>query len=244
MSTGMLNSRAGSLFIVSTPIGNMGDLSPRALECLGSVDLIACEDTRHTGLLLSRLGIKKKLAPYNDINARERTPHIIRALSDGHDVALVSDAGTPGISDPAYRVVRAAIDSGFSVYSIPGPTAALSALVVSGLPLDRFVFEGFLPSKGLKRRKSLESLLLEPRTIVLYESPYRIVNLLELILDVFGDREISVSRELTKMYEETVRGKTSCVLAELMEKKPRGEYTVVIRGLGKKGVLNGDIDNL
>ena len=232
--TGMLNSQPGILYIVSTPIGNMSDLSQRAIECLQSVDLIACEDTRHSGLLLSRLGIKKRLVAYNDINERERTPQIIRTLSDGMDVAMISDAGTPGVSDPAYRVVRAAIDSGFSVFSIPGPSAVLAALVVSGLPLDRFIFEGFLPSKGAKRRKSLETLLHEARTIVLYESPYRIIDLLELILSALGDREISVSRELTKLHEETVRGKTSEVLAELKTKKPRGEYTVVLRGIGEK----------
>jgi len=236
----MLNSHSGQLYVVSTPIGNLFDLSPRAIECLHSVDLIACEDTRHTGLLLSRLGVKKKLVSYNDINERERTPQIIRILSEGRDVALVSDAGTPGVSDPAYRVVRAAIDDGFSVTSIPGPSAALAALVVSGLPLDRFVFEGFLPPKGAKRRKSLEALLNEPRTIVLYESPYRIVNLLELILSSLGDRDISVSRELTKLHEETVRGKTSEVLAGIKAKSPRGEYTVVVRGIGKKGMYEGN----
>lgn len=231
----MENPNSGTLYIVSTPIGNMGDLSPRAVECLSTVDVIACEDTRHTGLLLSRLGIKKRMVPYNDINERARTPLIIETLSQGHDVALVADAGTPGVSDPAYRVVRAAVDHGFIVQAIPGPSAVLSALVVSGLPLDRFVFEGFLPSKGMKRVKSLEALKNEQRTIVLYESPFRILNLLEIILSALGDREISVSRELTKLHEETVRGKTSEVFELMKKKKPRGEYTVVIRGLGKRG---------
>ncbi len=240
----MSKTDSGSLYIVSTPIGNMGDLSPRAVECLSSVEMIACEDTRHTGLLLSRLGIKKRLVPYNDINERSRTPLIIQFLSQGHDVALVADAGTPGVSDPAYRVVRAAVDNGFPVYAIPGPSAVLSALVVSGLPLDRFVFEGFLPSKGMKRVKALEALKTEQRTIVLYESPFRLINLLEIILSALGDREISVSRELTKMYEETVRGKASLVLEELKKKKPRGEYTVVIRGLGKRGGDEESADNL
>jgi 16S rRNA (cytidine1402-2'-O)-methyltransferase len=235
---------SGCLFIVSTPIGNLSDLSSRAIECLSSVDLIACEDTRHTGLLLSKLGIKKKLVPYNDINEFVKTPLILKTLSENSNVALVSDAGTPGVSDPAYRVVRAAIDSGYSVISIPGPSAALAALVVSGLPLDKFVFEGFLPSKGAKRRKSLESLIHETRTIILYESPFRIIDLLELIVVVFGDREISVSRELTKMHEETVRGIASSVLEELKLKKPRGEYTVVLRGLGKKGSHEGNSDHI
>ncbi len=232
----MSETSSGVLYIVSTPIGNMGDLPPRAVECLGSVDLIACEDTRHTGLLLSRIGIKNRLVPYNDINENRRTPLIIQTLSSGRDVALVCDAGTPGVSDPAYRIVHAATDAGFTVTSIPGPSALLSALVVSGLPLDRFVFEGFLPSKGMKRTKSLEKLADEERTIVLYESPFRIIDLLEIILSVLGDREISVSRELTKMFEETVRGTVSVVLETMKTKKPRGEYTVVIRGLGKRGV--------
>lgn len=225
----------GCLFVVSTPIGNMGDLSPRAVECLSRVDLIACEDTRHTGLLLSRIGVKNRLIPYNDINERARTPLIIQALADGKNAAIVCDAGTPGVSDPAYRVVRAATEQGFLVYSIPGPSAALAALVVSGLPLDRFVFEGFLPSKGMKRVKGIEALKAETRTIVLYESPYRVVNLLEIILSVMGDREISVSRELTKLHEETLRGTASSVLDAMKKKKPRGEYTVVIRGIGKRG---------
>lgn len=233
--TYMEKSQKGSLFVVSTPIGNMGDLSPRATECLASVELIACEDTRRTGLLLSRLGIKNHLVPYNDINEVARTPLIVQYLNDGRDVAIVSDAGTPGVSDPAYRVVKAAIENGCPVYSIPGASAVLAALVVSGLPLDRFVFEGFLQSKGLKRVKGIEALRNEQRTIVLYESPYRIMNLLEIILSVLGDREISVSRELTKLHEETVRGRVSEVLEEMKKKKPRGEYTVCVRGLGKRG---------
>ncbi len=231
----MENLSQSRLFIVSTPIGNMGDLSPRAVECLSSVSLIACEDTRHTGLLLSRLGIKKRLVSYHEINERARVPRIIEALRDGLDVALVSDAGTPGVSDPAYRLIRAALDSGFSVLGVPGPSALLAALVVSGLPLDRFVFEGFLPQKGAKRLTHLEGLKDEPRTIVVYESPFRIIKLLESILAVMGNREVSVSRELTKLHEETVRGNVSDVLSTLKMKKPRGEYTVVIRGLGKRG---------
>ena len=225
----------GCLFIVSTPIGNMDDLSPRALDCLRSVDLIACEDTRHTGLFLSRLGIKKHLVQYHDINETKRTPFILEKLSSGCDVALVCDAGTPGVSDPAYRIIHAAVEHGIPVLSIPGPSSVLAALVVSGLPLDRFVFEGFLPSRGMKRLKSLETLMNEPRTIVLFESPYRIINLLESVLSVLGEREISVSRELTKLFEETVRGSVSSVLEALKRKKPRGEYTVVIRGIGKRG---------
>lgn len=231
----MDENSCGCLYIVSTPIGNMDDLSPRALELLRSVDLIACEDTRHTGMLLSRLGIKNRLVSYNDINETKRTPLILETIFSCRDVALVCDSGTPGVSDPAYRVVRAAVEHGIPVLSIPGPSAVLAALVVSGLPLDRFVFEGFLPPRGMKRMKSLDALKNEPRTIVLFESPHRIISLLESVLSVFGDREISVSRELTKLFEETVRGAVSSVLETLKRKKPRGEYTVVIRGTGKKG---------
>ena len=228
-------SLPGSLFLVSTPIGNMDDLSPRARSILETADIIACEDTRHTGLLLSRLGIKKRLVSYNDINAEKRLPLLCSCLEDGYDVAVVSDAGTPGISDPAYRIVRAAAGLGIEIISIPGPSAVLAALVVSGLPLDRFVFEGFLPNKGAARLKRIELLKDEQRTLVLFESPHRILRLLEAILDVMGDRLVSVSRELTKLHEETVRGTVSEVLARLKEKKTRGEYTVVLHGAGKTG---------
>jgi len=242
--TSRAKSDLGSLYIVSTPIGNMSDLSQRAVEVLSSVELIACEDTRRTGLLLSRLGIKKRLTQYHDVNERSCAPLFINILSQGHNVAVVSDSGTPGVSDPAYRAVRAAVDAGFPVFSVPGPSAVLAALVVSGLPLDRFVFEGFLPPKGLKREKSLEALKLETRTMVLYESPFRIINLLELILSILGDREISVSRELTKLHEETIRGTVSETLEIMKNKRPRGEYTVVIRGLGKRGCLEKSADHL
>ena len=224
----------GSVYIVSTPIGNMDDISKRALICLESADIIACEDTRRTGLLWSRLGLKKSLISYNDFNARKRLPMLLDHLANGNDVALVSDAGTPGISDPAYRIVRAALDSGVDVISIPGPSAVLAALVISGLPVDRFVFEGFLPQKGAARNKRLEYLINEPRTMVFYESPHRIIKLLTSIQDILGDRDISVSRELTKLHEETVRGSVIEVLELLSLKKPRGEYTVVVRGTGKK----------
>ncbi|MFC1608266.1 16S rRNA (cytidine(1402)-2'-O)-methyltransferase [Candidatus Latescibacterota bacterium] len=230
--------KSGCLYVVSTPIGNLGDLSDRARSCLADVDIIACEDTRHSGKLLSRLGLKKRLVSYNDINAERRLGMLTDHLVNGSDVALISDAGTPGISDPAYRLVRVAVDEGFDVISIPGPSAVLAGLVVSGLPLDRFTFEGFLPPKAGARNKRLESLKSEQRTMVLYESPHRILKLLDAILAVMGNREVSVSRELTKLHEETVRGFVSDVLDRMNEKKPRGEYTVVIRGIGKKGLDN------
>ena len=230
----MKELKKGHLYIISTPIGNMNDISPRAIECFKSVDFVACEDTRHSGLLLSRLGIKKKLLSYNDINALKQTQVLLKYLEQGHDVALVSDAGTPGISDPAYRIIRAAIDAQFEVIAVPGPSAVLSALVISGLPLDRFVFEGFIPQKGARRRNRIEALANEPRTIILFESPHRIIDLLESVLEIFGNREISVSREMTKLHEETIRGNVSDVLETLKTKKLRGEFTVVIRGTGKE----------
>ena len=226
--------KKGHLYIISTPIGNMGDISSRAIDFLKSVEFVACEDTRHSGLLLSRLGFKKKLISYNDINALKKTSVILGHLEKGHDVALVSDAGTPGISDPAYRLICAALDSHCDVTAVPGPSAVLSALVISGLPLDRFVFEGFLPHKAVQRRKRIESLSDETRTIVLFESPHRILDLLENIREILGDREISVSREMTKLYEETIRGHVSDVIETLKTKTPRGEFTVVIRGAGKE----------
>ena len=226
--------KRGTLYIVATPIGNMEDLSPRAAATMQAAAVVACEDTRHTGILCSRLGFKPKYLSYNDINAERRVPALLGVLADGGDVALVSDAGTPGVSDPAYRIVTAAIREGFPVICIPGPTAAVCALVVSGFPLDRFVFEGFLPQKGAKRLKALLALKDEPRTVVIYESPYRIVNLVELIRDHLDDRPVSVSREMTKLHEETVRGPASRVLEQLRAKKPRGEYTVVVRGAEPK----------
>lgn len=227
----MNNSKKGFLFIVSTPIGNLKDISQRAIDCLSSVDIIACEDTRHTGMLLSHLCIRKKLISYNNFNENTKSSFLLSHLENGSDVAVVSDAGTPGISDPAYRIVKLAVDSGFGVFSIPGPSALLSALVVSGFPLDKFVFEGFLPPKGAKRLKHIETLKNETRTIVFFESPHRIINLLDSLLSVFGDRDISVSREMTKIYEETIRGKISFVLETINKSKTRGEYTIVVRGL-------------
>jgi 16S rRNA (cytidine1402-2'-O)-methyltransferase len=226
----MSDIKPGTLYVVATPIGNMDDLSPRAIDCLRTVDVIACEDTRHTGLMCARLGFKKRYISYHGANESSRVESILGILSSGGSVALVSDAGMPGISDPAYRLVHAASAADYPVVCIPGPSAVLAALVVSGFPLDRFVFEGFLPQKGAKREKQLASLLYETRTIVLYESPYRIVNLLELILTVFGDRDVSVSRELTKLHEETIRGPVSAVLDFIKSKKPRGEFTIVVRG--------------
>ena len=231
----MSDKAFGTLYIVATPIGNLEDLSPRAVSILGGVSFVACEDTRRTGKLLKHIGIAARMLSYHEHNEERSASRIVSAIERGEDVAVVSDAGTPGVSDPAYRVIRSALLAGIRVVAVPGASAVLSALVVSGMPLDRFVFEGFLPPKGAKRRGRLESLAEEPRTIVLYESPYRIVALVESVVEVFGEgREISVSREMTKLHEETVRGCATDVLEQLRERKPRGEYTLVIRGTGAR----------
>ena len=219
----------GVLYIVSTPIGNLDDITLRAIRILQGVDLIAAEDTRKTRVLLDHLKITKPLLSYYSYNETRRTPELVKHLSEGKAVALVTDAGTPGISDPAFVLIRAALDGGRRVVPVPGASAVLPALIVSGLPTDRFVFEGFLPVK--KGRKSrLEELSRENRTIVIYESPFRIVKTVEEIHRIFGERKVAVVRELTKKFEEVVRGTTSEVFAELQRKAPRGEYVLVIEG--------------
>jgi 16S rRNA (cytidine1402-2'-O)-methyltransferase len=219
----------GALYIVSTPIGNLDDISRRALAVLQGVDLVAAEDTRKSKFLLDHFSIKKPLLSYHGYNERRRAPELIRKLKDGFSVAVVTDAGTPGISDPAAVVIREAIGEGIPVIPIPGASALLAALVVSGLPTERFVFEGFLPVKK-GRRTRLEQLNQEDRTIVLYESPHRIVRTLEDVLSVLGERRIALVRELTKKFEEVQRGMLSHILATVRQKAVRGEYVLVIEG--------------
>ena len=221
---------AGCLYLVATPIGNLADISERIRETLQSVALIASEDTRHTGRLLQHLGVQTKMTSYHDHNERTKWPVLIEALERGDDVAVVSDAGTPGIADPGWHVVQEAIARDIDVISIPGPTAFVSALIVSGLPVHRFAFEGYAARKPSGRRKRLRELSLEERTMIFYETPHRIMSLLKDIQTILGGRRVSVSRELTKQHEETVRGTVSDVLETLEEKKPRGEYAVVVEG--------------
>jgi 16S rRNA (cytidine1402-2'-O)-methyltransferase len=223
---------AGTLYLVATPIGNLEDITHRALKVLSSVDLIAAEDTRKTKILLDHYLINKPMVSYFSYNERHRTPQLIGKLQEGQSIALVSDAGTPGISDPAYHIVQSCLAAGISIIPIPGPSAFVSALVVSGLPTDRFVFEGFLPIKKGRKTK-LAGLSSEPRTIVLYESPHRILKTLEEIRTVFGERHVVVARELTKKFEEIVRGPVSTVLEELRRKQTRGEYVLVVEGHSK-----------
>jgi 16S rRNA (cytidine1402-2'-O)-methyltransferase len=220
----------GTLYLVGTPIGNVEDLSPRAIRVLGAVDLIAAEDTRHTRQLLQRFGVQRPLLSYHDHNKNERTPDLIARLRAGVSVAVVSDAGSPGISDPAFTLVRAAAAAELPVVPVPGPSSALCALEVSGLPTDRFAFEGFLPRKPGRRRARIEELRAEPRTLIFFESPHRLGAALADLLDVMGPRPASLSRELTKKFEETRRGTLVSLLAWVREKPPRGEYVLVVAG--------------
>lgn len=223
----------GTLYVVSTPIGNLDDITLRAIKILGGVDLIAAEDTRTTGFLLEHLGIRKSMVSYHSHNELKRIPEILAKLHQGSAVAIVTDAGTPGISDPAFALVRTVIDEDIRVVPVPGASAVLPALVVSGLPADRFIFEGFLPAKK-GRRTALLRLKQEQRTMVLYESPHRIIRTVEEILEYCGERRIVVARELTKKFEEVVRGRTSDVLEMLRKKSPKGEYVIVLAGLSDK----------
>jgi 16S rRNA (cytidine1402-2'-O)-methyltransferase len=218
----------GILYLVSTPIGNLKDITLRALEVLSSVDIIACEDTRKTGLLLQKLKIthKPELISYYEENEFGRIPQIINLLKAGKNVALVSNAGTPTLSDPGYKLVREAIKECIKVEAIPGPSAILNALVVSGLPTDKFLFLSFLPKKPGKRQKILLSLPKEI-TIIFFESPFRLLKTLEGLKELFGDIEIVICRELTKVFEEIRREKISASINHFIEVKPKGEFTLL-----------------
>jgi 16S rRNA (cytidine1402-2'-O)-methyltransferase len=220
----------GVLYLVGTPIGNVEDLSPRAQRILGAVDVLAAEDTRHTAGLLDRFGARRPMVSYHDHNKDSRTPELIARLKEGASVAIVSDAGSPGISDPAFTLVRAAVAEGLFVVPVPGPSSALCALEVSGLPTDRFAFEGFLPRKQGKRRNRIEELRDDPRTLIFFESPHRLRASLKDLLEALGDRPASVSREITKKFEETRRGPLSALLAWVEASPPRGEFVLVVGG--------------
>jgi 16S rRNA (cytidine1402-2'-O)-methyltransferase len=225
------NMSSGTLFVVATPLGNLEDLSPRALRVLREVSLVACEDTRRTGQLLAAHGLKTPTTSFFEHNERRKGEQILAALRAGRDVALVSDAGTPGISDPGYRLVRDARAEGLPVVPVPGPSAPIAALSVSGLPTDRFRFIGFLPAKVAARRKSLLELASDRDTLVFYESPVRVVAFLEDALAVLGDREAFLCREATKRHEEYLRGRISELLAALRARdRVRGEIVVVVTG--------------
>ena len=224
----MSETAAGILFVVATPIGNLEDISLRAVRVLREADLIAAEDTRHTSKLLHHYDIRRPTASLHEHNEQEKVPALIERIRRGARIALVTDAGTPAVSDPGYRLVRAAIDAGIRVEAIPGPSAVLAALVSSGLPTDSFVFAGFPPPKSAARRAWFEALRDEPRTLVFFEAPHRIRETLAAAIETLGDRQAALGRELTKLHEEVLRGSLSAVLDRLGE--PRGEITVVVAG--------------
>jgi 16S rRNA (cytidine1402-2'-O)-methyltransferase len=223
----------GVLYLVSTPIGNLEDITLRALNVLKEVDLVAAEDTRHTGMLLKHYNLQKRLISYHDFNKRRKAPLLIKQLKANQSVAVTSDAGTPGISDPGYFLVQLAIQENIKVVPVPGASAFLSALVVSGLPTDRFAFEGFLPAKPGKRRKRLKELQEEERTLIFYESPHRFAKTLDDISEILGQRKMVVARELTKKFEEIIRGTPEEIRKILKERKLKGELVVLIEGKSK-----------
>jgi 16S rRNA (cytidine1402-2'-O)-methyltransferase len=227
----MSETAAGVLFLVATPIGNLEDISLRALRILKEADLVAAEDTRHSSKLLHHYDIRRPTTSLHEHNEFEKVPELVGKLRGGARIALITDAGTPSVSDPGYRLVRAAIDAGVRVEAIPGASAVLAALVSSGLPTDTFVFAGFPPPKPGARETWLEALRPERRTVVFFEAPHRIRVTLADARRVLGDRRVVLGRELTKLHEELVRGPISGVLAQLGE--PRGEYTVVMAGLSE-----------
>jgi 16S rRNA (cytidine1402-2'-O)-methyltransferase len=220
----------GTLYVVATPIGNLEDITQRALRVLREVELIAAEDTRRTRVLLDHYQIDKALTSLYEHNEAHKAPGLIRRLEQGESIALVSEAGTPLISDPGFRLVQLAIARGLPVVPLPGPSAVIAALMAAGLPTDRFVFEGFLPKKPGKRRRRLQALQDEPRTTVFYESPRRLQDLLREIQTWWGDRRVVVARELTKKFEELLRGQISEVQTQLVTRPPLGEVTVVVEG--------------
>jgi 16S rRNA (cytidine1402-2'-O)-methyltransferase len=219
---------AGCLYVISTPIGNLEDISLRGLRLLKEADLIACEDTRQTIKLLSHFDIQKRLVSYHEHNEITRAPEIVIELEQGAQVALVSDAGTPAISDPGHRLVGLCLRHGIKVVPVPGATAFVSALAASGMPIEEFVFVGFLPSRPTERRKALRALETEPRTIAMYEAPHRLLDTLEDVLEICGNRPAVIAREVTKMYEEFIRGHIEDLLTAVRKKAPRGEITLLI----------------
>ncbi|WP_414568628.1 16S rRNA (cytidine(1402)-2'-O)-methyltransferase [Nostoc sp. CCY 9925] len=221
-----------TLYVVGTPIGNLEDITFRAVRILQTVDIIAAEDTRHTGKLLQHFEIKTPQVSYHEHNRTSRIPELLQYLANDKAIALVSDAGMPGISDPGYELIKACIEAGISVVPIPGASAAITALSAAGLPTDRFVFEGFLPAKSQQRREHLESLQTESRTLIFYESPHRLQDTLQDLAEILGsDRQIVLARELTKLYEEFWRGTIAEAMAHYKQREPQGEYTLVVAGI-------------
>jgi 16S rRNA (cytidine1402-2'-O)-methyltransferase len=242
-----MGTMSGTLFVVATPIGNLEDLTPRARQMLAEVDLIAAEDTRHTGRLLSHFGVKTRLLALHDHNEAEMADKVVEKLLAGQTVALVSDAGTPLVSDPGYRLVQAAHAAGVPVSPIPGPSAMTAALSVAGLPTNKFCFEGFLPAKKKARFDMLTGLRDETRTMVFYESVHRIAEMLDALLTAFGpDRPVFVGRELTKMYEQCVHGSLGEIHRQLLDGSipQKGEFVIVVGGSSETRASSFDLDSL
>jgi len=229
----MTQNQKGRLYVVSTPIGNLGDITYRSVEILRSVSMIAAEDTRRTKILLNHYGIKTPLAIYNSYNKDRKGPQYIAKIKGGEDWALVSDAGTPGVSDPLYHLLRLALEQEIEVTPLPGPSAVLSALTVSGLPMDRFRFEGFLPRKK-RRKQTIADLALQSSTVVLFESPQRIDKTLNELREAFGNRPAALTRELTKMHEEVLRGGLDDLCRVSKDRRWKGEITLVLSGNTQK----------
>lgn len=235
-----LGTDPGTLFVVATPIGHREDITLRAMKILSEVDMIAAEDTRHTGRLLVHHKISTRLIAYHEHNEARQTPKLIKRLKAGHDLALVSDAGTPGISDPGYRLVTAALNENIPMIPIPGPSAPITALCVSGLPTDSFVFIGFLPHKKTQRAERLKGLESENRTLIFYESPQRLLDLIEELEENLGDRPAVLGREMTKLHEEFLRGTLSEIAHQLAEKSTiKGECTLLVAGNKLKSPIPG-----
>lgn len=233
----------GALYIVATPIGNLGDISVRAIEILKQVDLIAAEDTRHSKTLLERFLIKTKICAYHEHNEEKITQQLIQQLQNGDSIALISDAGTPLINDPGYKLVAAAHDHNIKVVPIPGPSAIITALSASGLPTNKFTFEGYLPAKSEARKKCLQELMSESRTLVFYEAPHRIVESIKIMQEIFGaERRMTIARELTKQFEQIVRDKLSTINEKLEngEIKIKGEFVVVVEGAQETSISDAE----
>ena len=219
------------LYVIPTPIGNLDDITIRAIKTLEFVDIILCEDTRRSQKLLSHLGIKSKLKSHHKFNEHKQVSNIVNKIKSGINIGLISDAGTPGISDPGFLLVRSCLNSNIDIECLPGPTALIPALIISGLPMEKFVFEGFLPQKK-GRQTRLKLLAEEERTMVFYESPYRVLKTLQQFAEFIGeDRQVSVSREITKKFEETIRGTVSEVLTHFENKDPKGEFVIIVEGI-------------
>lgn len=230
----------GELFLVATPIGNLKDITLRALEVLQAVDVIACEDTRVSGGLLKHYGITSKMLPYHAHNEAETVEKLLAHFSRGARIALISDAGTPLLSDPGARLVRAAIGAGVRVTPIPGASALLSAITIAGLPSEQFYYGGFLPSKTGARKTALAPLAIIPSTLIFYEAPHRLLDTLLDLQKVFGDREAAVARELTKLHEECVRGTLTTLITHFEKHTPRGECVILVRGAAPAAALSDD----